>query len=286
MQKQTVRIGESPIAATLHLPEQPGPHATVLLCHGFCGTQPLLLPAFAAAFAQAGYLAVTFDYRGFGESGGERGRLVPSMQIDDILAVLGWLKTHDQVDAQRIGLWGTSLGGGHVMGAAARDAGVRCVVSQLAFADGEEVIAGHMSAEEKASFLATLAKMEERKQAGKEMFVPLTRVLGDPESKAFFEKHKDSYPELSIKIPMLTVKEMFHYKPATDAARVTCPTLVVVAGDDGVNPPAQGTALFDAVGAATKQLYVQEGARHYDAYEGTHFDQVAQRQLAWLAQHL
>ena len=286
MQKQTVRIGESPIAATLHLPEQPGPHATVLLCHGFCGTQPLLLPAFAAAFAQAGYLAVTFDYRGFGESGGEAGRLVPSMQIDDILAVLDWLKTHDQVDAQRIGLWGTSLGGGHVMGAAARDSGVRCVVSQLAFADGEEVIAGHMSAEEKASFLATLAKMEERKQAGKEMFVPLTRVLGDPESKAFFEKHKDSYPELSIKIPMLTVKEMFHYKPATDAARVTCPTLVVVAGDDGVNPPAQGTALFDAVGAATKQLYVQEGARHYDAYEGTHFDQVAQRQLAWLAQHL
>lgn len=286
MQKQTVRIGESPLAATLHLPEQPGPHATVLLCHGFCGTQPLLLPAFAAAFAQAGYLAVTFDYRGFGESGGEAGRLVPSMQIDDILAVLDWLKTHDQVDAQRIGLWGTSLGGGHVMGAAARDAGVRCVVSQLAFADGEEVIAGHMSAEEKASFLATLAKMEERKQAGKEMFVPLTRVLGDPESKAFFEKHKDSYPELSIKIPMLTVKEMFQYKPAADAARVTCPTLVVVAGDDGVNPPAQGTALFDAVGAATKQLYVQEGARHYDAYEGTHFDQVAQRQLAWLAQHL
>ncbi|MEV8520683.1 alpha/beta fold hydrolase [Dyella marensis] len=286
MHKQTVHIGDAPLAATLHLPDSPGPHATVLLCHGFCGTQPLLLPAFAAAFAQAGYVAVTFDYRGFGESGGERGRLVPSMQIDDILAVLGWLKTHDQVDAQRIGLWGTSLGGGHVMGAAARDAGVRCVVSQLAFADGEEVIAGHMSAEEKASFLATLAKMEERKQAGKEMFVPLTRVLGDPESKAFFEKHKDSYPELSIKIPMLTVKEMFHYKPATDAAHVTCPTLVVVAGDDGVNPPAQGTALFDAVGAATKQLYVQEGARHYDAYEGTHFDQVAQRQLAWYGQHL
>ncbi|MBT2117458.1 alpha/beta fold hydrolase [Dyella sp. LX-66] len=286
MQKQTVRIGESPLAATLHLPEQPGPHAAVLLCHGFCGTQPLLLPAFAAAFAQAGYVAVTFDYRGFGESGGERGRLVPSMQIDDILAVLGWLKAHDQVDAQRIGLWGTSLGGGHVMGAAARDAGVRCVVSQLAFADGEEVIAGHMSAEEKQAFLATLAKMEERKQAGKEMFVPVTRVLGDPESKAFFEKHKDHFPDLSIKIPMLTVKEMFHYKPAANAAQVTCPTLVVVAGDDGVNPPAQGTALFEAVGAPTKQLHVQEGAKHYDAYEGPHFEQVVQRQLAWYGQHL
>ena len=286
MQKLTVRIGDAPIAATLHLPEQPGPHAAVLLCHGFCGTQPLLLPAFAEAFAQAGYVAVTFDYRGFGESGGERGRLVPSMQIDDILAVLAWLKDHAQVDAQRIGLWGTSLGGGHVLGAAARDGDVRCVVSQLAFADGEEVIAGHMSAEEKQAFLATLAKMEERKQAGKEMFVPVTRVLGDPQSKAFFEKHKDSFPDLGIKIPMLTVKEMFHYKPAANATQVTCPTLVVVAGDDGVNPPAQGTALFDAVGADTKQLHVQEGAQHYDAYAGPHFEQVVQRQLAWYSQHL
>ncbi|OBU68363.1 hypothetical protein A9K58_05960 [Stenotrophomonas maltophilia] len=283
--------------STLHLPEgisltvrEPGngpSRPVIIMCHGFCGIKDLLLPDFADAFAKAGFVTLTFDYRGFGDSDGERGRLVPAMQIEDIQSVIKWVRARSDVDSTRIALWGTSLGAGHVFGAAAKDGGIRCVISQLGFADGEEVVTGHMSDVEKAAFVATLDKMAERKATtGKEMFVGITKVLNDAESKAFFEENREKHPKMDVKIPFLTVRETLNYKPALAAARVTCPTLVVIAGQDRVNPPAQGRALFDAVAADEKTLYQEPGARHYDAYSGEYFHRIIKIQIEWLRAHL
>nr|BCT74087.1 hypothetical protein [Escherichia coli] len=109
---------------------------------------------------------------------------------------------------------------------------------------------------------------EKKKNTGKEMFVGVTRVLSDNESKVFFEKVKGQYPEMDIKIPFLTVMETLQYKPAESAAKVQCPVLVVIAGRDSVNPPEQGRALYDAVASGTKELYEEADACHYDIYKG------------------
>lgn len=275
------------IALTLRRPADDKPAPVIILCHGFCGIQGILLPAFAEAFTRAGFATITFDYRGFGDSEGERGRLVPALQIADILSVLAWAKAQPALDANRIGLWGTSFGGCHIFGAAASNPDVKCLVSQLAFADGEEIVTGKLDATEKAAFMATLEKMEQKRQSsGKEMFVAITRVLNDDESKTFFEENRQLFPAMDIKIPFLTVLETLRYKPAVNAAKVTCPTLVVVAGQDSVNPPEQGRALFEAAGATEKRLFVAEHARHYDVYSGHHFASVIDAQIAWFAAHL
>lgn len=275
------------IAITLRRPDAAGALPVIVLCHGFCGIQELLLPRFAEAFVAAGYAAVTFDYRGFGASGGEQGRLVPAMQIEDIATVLEFVKALPGIDAARIGLWGTSLGGGHVLAAAAADPAVKAVVSQLSFADGEQVVTRSMSEEEKQAFVSTLERMREKKAAtGREMFVAITKVLTDEQSKAFVVEARARHPEMDIKIPFLTVHEMLNYKPAEAAARVACPVLVVVAGEDGVNPPEQGTALYEAVGASVKELFVEAGAGHYDMYDGQHFEHSIAKQLAWFGAHV
>lgn len=286
MESSTHQLREG-IVLTLRQPEKATQSPVIILCHGFCGIREILLPAFAEAFTQAGYATVTFDYRGFGDSEGERGRLVPSMQIDDILTVIAWAKQQPALDPDRIGLWGTSFGGCHVFGAAANNPDVKCVVSQLAFADGEAIVTGQMDATEKAGFMATLEKMDQKRQSsGKEMFVAITRVLNDDESKAFFEENRHQHPKMDIKIPFLTIRETLLYKPAVNAAKVTCPTLIVVAGQDSVNPPEQGRALFDAVAATDKQLFVAEDAHHYEIYDGQHFAAVIKAQTAWFAKHL
>ncbi|EXU76093.1 UilS family quorum-quenching N-acyl-homoserine lactonase [Erwinia mallotivora] len=272
--------------------QTPAEHArpkspTVILCHGFCGIREILLPDFAAAFTRAGFATVTFDYRGFGDSEGERGRLVPAMQIADIVSVIQWVREQPQLDGERIGLWGTSFGGCHVFAAAAQDAEIKCIVSQLAFADGEEIVTGGMDDDEKTAFLATLNKMADRQQlTGKEMFVGITRVLSDAESKAFFEENRASYPKMDIKIPFLTVRETLQYHPARSAAQVSCPTLVVIAEKDRVNSPEQGRALYEAVGGQNKKLYEEKDARHYDIYSGEHFRRVIQVQTEWFIQNL
>lgn len=275
------------ISLTLRTLGQQSNQPVIILCHGFCGIQEILLPAFADAFTSAEFTTVTFDYRGFGCSLGERGRLTPAMQIADILSVVEWVKTQPSIDANRIGLWGTSFGGCHIFGAAAENPDIKCVVSQLAFADGEEIVTGKMSEEEKQGFVATLNKMaEKQKVTGKETFVGVTRVLNDAESKAFFETNKIRYPAMDIKIPFLTVRETLQYKPKNNATRVTCPTLVVIAGEDTVNPPEQGKALYDAVGSQHKTLHVEQGAKHYDMYSGKHFENIIGIQTAWFKQYL
>lgn len=177
--------------------------------------------------------------------------------------------------------------GGDVFSAAAQDQRVKCIVSQLAFADGDVLVTGEMNESERASFLSTLNKMaEKKKNTGKEMFVGVTRVLSDNESKVFFEKVKGQYPEMDIKIPFLTVMETLQYKPAESAAKVQCPVLIVIAGQDSVNPPEQGKALYDAVASGTKELYEEADACHYDIYEGAFFERVAAVQTQWFKKHL
>lgn len=270
------------IALTLHRPDTQTPLPVIVLCHGFCGIQELLLPKFAEAFARFGYAAVTFDYRGFGASGGEQGRLVPAMQIEDIQTVVAFVKDLPYIDAGRVGLWGTSLGGGHVLAAAAGDSSIRAVVSQLGFADGERVVTRNMTDPEKQAFTATLDRMHEKKKStGKEMFVPITKVLTDDQSKAFVEVNRESHPAMNIKIPFLTVREMLNYKPREYAAQVACPVLVVVAGEDAVNPPNHGIELFDALSSTTKRLHVEQNAGHYDLYDGPHFENSVTKQIDW-----
>lgn len=275
------------IAVTLRLPDTQAPVPVIILCHGFCGIQELLLPRFAEAFARSGYGAVTFDYRGFGASGGEPGRLVPAMQIEDIHTVIAFVKELPSIDATRVGLWGTSLGGGHVLAVAASDASIKGVVSQLGFADGEQVVTRNMPEAQKLALVAMLERMHEKKQStGKEMFVPITKVLTDPQSKAFVDENRQRYPALDIKIPFLTVHEMLNYKPRAYADRVTCPVLVVVAGEDGVNPPDHGIELFEALTATVKKLHVEENAGHYDMYEGRHFESSIDKQIDWFREHV
>lgn len=275
------------IVLTLYTPDDTTKNPTIILCHGFCGIREILLPDFAKAFTCAGFTTITFDYRGFGDSDGERGRLVPAMQIDDIISVINWAREQPEIDSQRIGLWGTSLGGGHVINASVRDTAIKCIVSQLAFSDGEKVITRDMSDTDKAAFLSSLNKItEKQRMTGKEMMVGVTRVLSDAESKTFFEKNREKFPKMDIKIPFLTVKEMLQYKPGLNASKLSCPTLVVIADKDTVNPPEEGRSLFNAIGSKIKSLYEVKDACHYDIYSGKQFNEVIKVQTEWFKKYL
>ncbi|EKS6740658.1 alpha/beta fold hydrolase [Enterobacter ludwigii] len=283
----TTHTLKNDIALSLRIPDRSEKKPVVILCHGFCGIQDILLPLYAEAFVQAGYAAITFDYRGFGKSGGERGRLSPSLQIEDICTVIDWAENYPDIDGQRIALWGTSLGACHVFAATVERPQVKCLLSQMGFADGEIIVTRKMNDTQKDVFIATLEKMvEKREQHGKEMFVTITKVLGDEESIAFFEANKYKYPQMDIKIPFLTVYETLRYKPYLNAEKVCCPTLVVIAGEDTVNDPKQGIALFESVKSQEKSLYIEQGAKHYDLYNGEHFNNVIKQQISWLIKYM
>src|SRR3954453_3559291 len=109
----------------------------VILGHGLGATREYGLEPYAQRFADAGIAALVFTYRHFGDSGGQPRQLLDiERQLGDWAAALAYARTLDAIDHDRIALWGTSFGGGHVIEAAPREGAVAAAVSQCPFTDG------------------------------------------------------------------------------------------------------------------------------------------------------
>ena len=125
------------IVGDLYLPEGDGPFPVVVMAGGWCYVKELIQPQYGAYFVDAGYAALIFDYRCFGDSGGEpRQHIDPWDQIEDYRNAISFVATLPEVDASRIGIWGISYSGGHVLVVGAPDPRVRCVVSNIPVVDG------------------------------------------------------------------------------------------------------------------------------------------------------
>jgi dipeptidyl aminopeptidase/acylaminoacyl peptidase len=127
------------LVGDVYLPDaiEPGQRrAGIVLCHGYTGVKDLYLPDNARALVDAGYVAMTFDYKGWGDSEGARSRLAPYSRVADVQAALTFLGTVPEVDPERLGIYGTSYGGATVVWTAAIDARVKCTVSVVGIGHG------------------------------------------------------------------------------------------------------------------------------------------------------
>lgn len=118
-------------------PDSDAPAPLIVLAHGLGGVYEMRLDAYARKFADAGYAALTFDYRRFGRSEGHpRHWLVREHQQQDFEAAIAFGKSLDGVDPTRVVLWGTSLAGGHVLDIASRRDDLAASIIQAPFTDG------------------------------------------------------------------------------------------------------------------------------------------------------
>lgn len=130
--------GEDTCAGWLFLPPEVERPPVVVMGTGFSGTRAFAMPRFARVFASHGLAAFAFDYRHFGDSGGAPRQLVdPWAQLDDWRSALAFVRTLREVDAERLALWGTSMGGGLVVVIGAEDPGVSAIVAQVPQLDSD-----------------------------------------------------------------------------------------------------------------------------------------------------
>jgi fermentation-respiration switch protein FrsA (DUF1100 family) len=112
---------------------------TIVMAHGFSAVKEMMLPDFAERFTAAGFVTLAFDYRYFGDSEGEpRSQLFPLEQVEDVRNAITWVSDQPEVDPQRIGIWGTSYGGGIVVYTASFDRRIKAVVAQVPATIGTE----------------------------------------------------------------------------------------------------------------------------------------------------
>ena len=277
------------ISAVLYLPadaSEQNPVPGVVLCHGFTGIKELILPGYGRGFARAGIAALAFDYRGFGESEGSRGRLVARRQIEDIHNSVTFMETLAEVDPRRVGLWGTSYGAANAIVAAAADLRVRCVAAQVGFADGGRRMRERPPGETAPARALIEAERIQRVLTGQSTMVDPLQILNDTDSVAFFSVARRELPQLAEPISMEFLESTFDHRPiAVVDALAGRPLLLVAAEFDAVTPASEFEALY-AAASEPKRLVVIPGIRHYQIYSGDPLERSIAESAGWFARYL
>src|SRR5262245_30133732 len=141
-----------------------GPVPTIVMAHGFSAVKEMYLDRFADAFAAAGFGALVFDHRNFGASDGEpRQEIDPWEQVGDYRHAITYACTREEVDADRIGVWGSSYSGGHGLVVGANDRRVKCVSVQV------PLISGHRNARRivRSDFIAAVGALFDEDRAAR-----------------------------------------------------------------------------------------------------------------------
>jgi alpha-beta hydrolase superfamily lysophospholipase len=210
------------------------PSPAVLICTGFGGTQdtPSIIAA-AETFAAEGWIAMTFDYRSFGLSGGEPRQVVSVWrQLDDIRAAIAYLRSRPDVDPDRVALWGSSLGGGHVITIAAEDSHIAAVVAQVPFNGFPKQVEGR-STKEAYALLWTAIRDRIRGWLGRPpLYVKAVGGAGEHAIMVGADANRTIESLTSgtwrNEVAPRGLLDMMAYKPGKNANRIQAPLLVCV----------------------------------------------------------
>ncbi|MFQ5637645.1 MAG: alpha/beta hydrolase [bacterium] len=275
-------------AAWLYRPAGVTESPIVIMGHGFAAERSFRLPAYAEAFVKAGLSVFLFDYRNFGDSDGEPRNLVnPFRHVTDWRAAIAHVRTLPGIN--KIALWGSSFGGGHVIVAAARDPEIAAIVAQVPFVDSLSTVA-----------MTTWRNILHGYAAGfRDVFRILTfrapyyiPVAAAPDTFAAMNTPEcldgvmSLIPENSSwenKCPARIAFTMSLYSPMSFAKRVKCPALVVMAEHDSL---IDARAVAKTAAKMSNATLFSRPCGHFSIYQGKNFEKVLQVETDFLSQHL
>jgi len=266
----------------------------VVMAHGFSAVKEMYLDRFAEVFNAAGLNVVVFDNRNFGASDGEpRQEIDPWDQVRDYRDAITYASTLPEVDADRIGVWGSSYSGGHVLVVGAIDRRVKAVVCQVPLISGHDNLRALVRADFIAGFRQQFdADRLARFRGEPPAMVPVVdadplapSALPTPDSWEWFtETGKTRAPAWRNEVTLRSVELFTEYEPGTYLPWISpTPLLMLVAKGDHLVPAELAIAAFDTAHEPKKLVILPGG--HFEAYTAG-FDAASGHARDWLTQHL
>jgi dienelactone hydrolase len=283
--RQDVTLG-SEVAAWLWHPE--GATGAVVLGHGFSAVRDQRIDAYAERFAEAGLAALLFDYRHFGASGGEPRQLLDiKRQLEDWRTAVAYARGLDGV--QRVGLFGSSFGGGHALQVAASDPNISAAVAQCPMTDG--LLAALRMPPKTALRVAKVALQDElgSRLGRKPKYIQAVgrpgevAIMSAPDSQPGFESLTPDGSAWRNAVAARIGLWVGTYRPGRHAASITCPVLIALCEQDSLVSVDAAAKVADD---APQGELVRYPIGHFEIYTGEWFERAVTRQAEFLARHL
>lgn len=280
----------------LYMPSHAAPDtpvAAVVMAGGYGTTKEMFTDRFAQAFAAAGLGVLLYDHRCFGASEGTpRQEIDPWRQVEDLRHAVTFAAGLPGIDSRRLGLWGSSFGGGHALVIAATDRRVRCVVAQVPTTDGSQAARRRVAGDAELALLRRFAEERQRRARDEPAtYVPLfgsstsNAVYRSDEAVAWYTAAYARAPGATPEVTLRSLEAARGYDPADFIARISpTPLLMQIAERDSVTPTDLALAAY-ARALEPKALQLVPGAGHFDVYERD-FKDVSSHATTWFRRHL
>jgi dipeptidyl aminopeptidase/acylaminoacyl peptidase len=253
------------LAGILHIPEglKPGERRPAFaVMHGFGGSNQGGQGAWAArALTQWGYVCLQFEFRGCGESEGERGRIICLEQVADTSNAITCLEGRPEVDPKRIGLCGSSLGAAVAIHAAGGDSRAAAVISQGGWGNGERKFRLQHKGAEWDRFMKQLTDgISMSETTGRTLMVPRYDIVPvPPRLREYISRDPKSIMEFTADTPL----SMFLFQPEEMIGRIAPrPVLLLHGAGDSVTPATESMELFKRAKSPV-ELHLIDGADHF-----------------------
>ncbi|QDS68313.1 hypothetical protein FKW77_010679 [Venturia effusa] len=278
-------LGETS-AGDLYLPSGPGPFAITVTGPGFAGVKEMLIPDYANALAKAGYATLAFDYIGFGSSTGKvRQDIKPQDQIQTYRDSIDAVANDSRFDENRIGAWGTSLGGAHTLVVSANDPRVKAGVAIIPHI---EIDAATM-----AERLPIVDAIEADVKASRTPGAPrvMIGVSGEPGERAaltsdgavaWTKNVTRSAPTYKNEVTAMSMLAMAQYSTMEDAKRIKIPLLAITAETDSITPAKKIHQALDGV----KSVEFRDFPGNHFGLFGANLTATIDLTVEWFQRHL
>ncbi|HET6153962.1 MAG TPA: alpha/beta fold hydrolase [Marmoricola sp.] len=280
--------GPDRVRAIWRTPEGDGPFRAIVQGPGWLGLKDAKdYLRYHEGFTSAGFGVLSIDYRGFGDSEGERGIVNPTHQLEDLINAVTYLTTRTDVVTSAIGAFATGgTGGGNVVMLAAYDTRVRAVVSQFPVADGEDWLHRMRSEWEWVEYKNMLE--EDRRQrvltGESRMIHPRNEIMVQTPERTGSDFKSDVDKKILMSVPASMVDPLLRYRPLDAAEGLATPLMVITVEDDTITPTDHAEAIY-AAAVGPKRLLIQRGVGHYTAY-AAYGDVVIPEIVRWLDTHV
>jgi pimeloyl-ACP methyl ester carboxylesterase len=214
----------------------------------------------ARQFAEWGYVVLRIDFRGCGDSEGERGSVIPMERVEDTKNAITYFRTRPEVDPDRIALLGISFGAAVAIYTAGTDQRVAAVIAQGGWADGlQKARIQHKTEESWTRFLELLETgRRHRERTGAPLKVSRYEIVPIPE-RLRKGISAQSLQEFTVDSAIATM----YFRPVDVVGNIAPrPLLLLHAIGDGVTPADGSLELFRHSKQPT-ELYLLADTDHF-----------------------